>query len=114
MEEIVLDAKGKALGRIASEAALILNGKSDLDFMPNKVTSKKVRVINIGQVLVSGNKLDQKKYYRHSGFPGAIKSRTMGEVKNTNPAKFFVKVVTGMIPRNRLRSEKLKRLIVEI
>jgi len=114
MEEIAIDAKGKTLGRVASEVAAILNGKLDLDFMPNKVTLKKVRVTNVGQIFISGNKVDQKKYYRHSGFPGAIKSKTMGEIKATDPSKLFVRVVTGMIPRNRLRSEKLKRLVVEV
>ena len=112
-EEIIIDAKGESLGRIASRVASILNGKSDLDYMPNRVTQKRVKVINLNRAVVTGRKLEQKRYYRHSGFPGALKSKLMGEVKKDNPTKLFLGIVSGMIPRNRLRDKKLKNLVIE-
>mgnify|MGYP001088127871 CR=1 FL=1 len=96
MDEIVIDANGLPIGRVAAKAAYILNGKQDIDFMPNKITSKRVKVINVGKVTFTGNKINQKKYYRHSGYSGAIKESSMLEMFESDPKKLFLKIIKGI------------------
>jgi len=113
MNKIIIDADRIPIGRVASQAARILNGKDDINYSKNKITTKIVCVTNIEKAVFTGRKLDQNKYYRHSGYPGAIKSRTLRESFEKDPVKCFGAIVRGMIKSNRLTEGKLKRLIVE-
>jgi len=114
MNFITIDAKGMPVGRVASRVADILNGKTDIDFMPNKVTLKKVKVINVGKMILSGNKLNQKLYYSHSGYHGALKKIAVKDIFKKDPRELFLKVINGMISSNRLKDDKLKKLILEV
>lgn len=105
-----IDAKNQTLGRVATQIATILRGKDKPQFAPNKIVGDKVRVINIEHIRFSGNKMKQKKYYRHTGYLGNLKTITLEELWKKSPAKVLQKAVYGMLPRNRLRKELMKRL----
>ncbi len=114
MKEYTIDAKNKPLGRVASEAASVLRGKNTVDFTPNRVPDMRLIVENIDKIKISGNKLKQKEYIRHSGYPGSLKSAKMGEVIAKKGMKYvFEKTVDGMLPKNKLRKQMMKRLIVK-
>ena len=113
MSYIEIDANGLPIGRVASQVALILNGKMDTDFMTNKVTSKKVRVINVAKVILTGNKFNQKAYYSHSGYHGAIKMVPLKKIFEKDPCKLFEIVLGGMLSNNRLKDDKLNRVKLE-
>lgn len=113
MNYIEVDAKGLSAGRVASQVASILNGKHDTDFMPNRVTQKKVRVINISKMVLTGDKLNQKSYYSHSGYPGALKRVPIKDMLKGDPSKLFLRILSGMISNNRLKNDKLKNLKLE-
>lgn len=113
MADFTIDAKGKPLGRLASEIALILQGKNSPGYEPHKVGGNRVLVKNIEKIRVTGDKTSQKTYYRHSGKPGRLRQEKYEEVFKKAPEKVLISAVRGMLPRNKLRKERLKRLIIE-
>ena len=108
-----IDATGKVLGRLAAEIAVLLRGKNKTNFAPHKDIGDFVIVKNIGKIIISGQKIEQKKYYRHSGYPSGLKEISMKKVFEKNPSEVFKKAVFGMLPKNRLRAEQIKRLKFE-
>ncbi len=108
-----IDATGKVLGRLASEIAILLRGKHKPDFTPSKDMGDFVIVKNIEKLKITGKKLEQKKYYRHSGYPGGLKEKTLKKLFKENPGEVLRKAVFGMLPKNKLRSKQIRRLKIE-
>jgi len=108
----VIDAKGQILGRLATRAASLLMGKHKPIFSPNQDTGDFVIVVNADKVRVTGNKVKQKTYYRHSGYPGGLKSITLEKMMQTNPTGAVEHAVKGMVPHTRLGTGMKKRLRV--
>src|SRR5215211_3839778 len=108
----VVDAEGKTLGRLATQVADALRGKNKPEYTPHCDTGDFVIVLNAARVRVSGNKLADKLYYRHSGYPGGLRSRTLGEMLQRRPEEVVRKAVKGMLPRNRLSRQQLRKLKV--
>lgn len=108
----IIDAKGMTLGRLAARIAVILRGKNKPIFTLNVDTGDYVIVINAEGVRLTGNKLKQKIYYRHSGYPGGIKMITAEHLLNRSPEKVIMLAVRGMLPKNRLGRAQLKKLRV--
>ncbi len=106
----ILDAANKPLGRVATEAARLLRGKHKPIFTPHMDTGDHVIVINAEKVVLTGNKLTQKRLYRHSGFPGGLKSIDYATLLATKPERAIEKAVKGMIPHNRLGSQVMKKI----
>jgi large subunit ribosomal protein L13 len=98
----IVDADGKVLGRLASTVATVIRGKHKAIFTPNLDTGDHVVVVNASKVILTGDKLSSKKYYRHSGYPGGIKERSAGELMERDPSKVVERAVKGMLPKNRL------------
>ena len=98
------------LGRLASKIASVLSGKHKPSYAPYLDIGDNVVVINVKDILTTGNKLKQKQYFRHTGYPGGIKSRTLEEMIAKDPRKVLYKAVKGMLPKNKLGSVMLKRL----
>ncbi len=108
-----IDATGRILGRLASEIAVLLRGKDKTDFALYKDMGDIVIVKNIAQLKFTGKKMEQKKYYRHSGYPGGLKEISLGKLFEKNSAQVFKKAVWGMLPKNKLRAKMIKRLKFE-
>lgn len=108
----VIDAKGKVLGRLATEIARILRGKHKPTFTPHVDTGDFVIVVNADKVKVTGRKLKQKIYYNHSLYPGGLKRRTLEEMLATKPTEVIRRAVWGMLPHNRLGRKLIKKLKV--
>jgi large subunit ribosomal protein L13 len=108
----VVDADGQTLGRLATRIADTLRGKGKAQYTPHVDTGDFVVVVNAEKVLVTGNKLDQKRYYRHSGYPGGLRSRTLREQLARRPTEVIRKAVKGMLPKNRLARRQLTKLKV--
>lgn len=108
----VIDAAERTLGKLATEAAGLLMGKHKPTFSHTIDTGDHVVVINAEKVQVTGNKLKQKQYYRHSGYPGGFKSIPLEKVMQNNPARVVESAVKGMLPRTRLGAQMLKKLRV--
>ena len=108
----VIDASGKILGKLATQVATLLMGKHKPMFSRHLDTGDFVVVINADKVQVSGNKTKQKIYYRHSGYPGGLKSITLEEMMQTKPTWVVEHAVKGMLPKNRLGASMLKKLKV--
>jgi large subunit ribosomal protein L13 len=108
----VMDASDQVLGRLASEAARLLRGKHKPSFTPHLDTGDFVVVVNADKVRVTGRKLDQKTYYRHSGRPGSLKSETLRERMEKYPERAIRAAVWGMLPKNRLGRQLLRKLKV--
>lgn len=107
---IKIDAKGKILGRLACEIVGLLTGKRKVSYLPNIDVGDAVLVYNVAYLKVTGRKLLQKRYFKHSGFPGGLKVTTLKEMFEKNP-KFILKhAVEGMLPKNKLQKHWLKRL----
>ncbi len=109
---LVVDAEGQTLGRLATRIANALRGKRKPAYTPHIDTGDFVVVINAEKIHVTGNKLEQKRYWRHSGYPGGIKSRTLAEMLDRRPEEVIRKAVKGMLPRNRLARRQLTKLKV--
>jgi len=109
-----LDAKGKILGRLATEIAVLLRGKNKVGFVLNQDMGDKVIVFNAEQVRVTGRKASQKMYYRHSGHPGSLTETSFEELQKTNPTEIIYLAVKNMLPDNRLRSGWLKKLDIRV
>ena len=108
----VVDATGKILGRLASQVARLLMGKHKPVYAPHLDTGDYVVVINAAKVRVSGKKAEQKIYYRHSGYPGGLRSPTFKEVFSSHPTRVVELAVKGMLPHNRLGRAMFKKLRV--
>jgi len=108
----VVDASDKILGRMATQVAKLLMGKHRSIFARHLDTGDFVVIINADKVRVTGNKLKQKVYYRHSGYPGGLKSITLERMMQTNPARVIEHAVRGMLPRNSLGDKMMKKLKV--
>ena len=106
----VVDADGQTLGRLATRIADTLRGKDKAQYTPHVDTGDFVVVVNAEKVAVTGNKLDQKRYYRHSGYPGGLRSRTLREQLERRPTEVIRKAVKGMLPRNRLARQQINKL----
>jgi large subunit ribosomal protein L13 len=109
---VLVDASGKTLGRLATQIADILRGKRKPEYTPHIDTGDFVVVINARDVAVTGNKREQKRYYRHSGYPGGLRSRTLGEQLERRPEEVIRRAVRGMLPRNRLARRQITKLKV--
>ncbi|MEI6144556.1 MAG: 50S ribosomal protein L13 [Candidatus Berkelbacteria bacterium] len=110
MKYYLIDASTAPLGRIATQAAVLLMGKNDPNYAPNIVASHIVLIVNSDKLFLTGTKELSKKYYRHSGYPGGIKETDFADLKKTDSTEIIKKAVRGMIPHNRLESELLKHL----
>ena len=108
----VVDAEGKTLGRLATQIADTLRGKLKPEYTPHIDTGDFVVVVNAEKISVTGNKRAEKKYYRHTGYPGGIKERTLAEMLDRRPEEVIRKAVKGMLPRNRLARKQLTKLKV--
>ena len=108
----VVDANGKTLGRLATEVAAVLRGKKKPIFTPHVDTGDNVIVINAEKVAVTGNKLNDKLYYRHSDYVGSLKSNTLREMLETKPTVVIEKAVRGMLPKGTLGNQMYKKLHV--
>lgn len=108
----VIDASDVVLGRLASQVAVLLRGKHKPIFAPHVDTGDFVIVINADKVALSGNKLEQKRAYRHSGYPGGLRSMSYGELMEKRPERIVEKAVRGMLPKNSLGRKTLRKLKV--
>jgi large subunit ribosomal protein L13 len=108
----VIDAEGKTLGRLATQIADALRGKRKPEYTPHCDTGDFVVVVNAEKIVVTGNKLREKRYWRHSGYPGGIRSRTLEEELERRPEEVIRRAVRGMLPRNRLARRQLTKLKV--
>ncbi len=108
----VVDATGQTLGRLASRIATILRGKHKPYFVPHLDVGDYVIVVNAEKIHVTGRKLDQKIYYRHSGYPGGLKETTLRQQLQKHPERVIISAVRGMLPKNRLGRKMLKKLKV--
>jgi large subunit ribosomal protein L13 len=109
---LVVDATGKTLGRLATQIADILRGKRKPEYTPHVDVGDFVIVVNAERISVSGNKRQEKRYYRHSGYPGGLRSRTLEEMLARRPEEVIRLAVKGMLPRNRLGRAQLRKLKV--
>ncbi len=109
---LVVDATGQTLGRLATQISEALRGKRKPEYTPHVDTGDFVVVVNAEKISVTGNKRQEKRYYRHSGYPGGIKSRTLEEMLDRRPEEVIRLAVKGMMPRNRLARKQLTKLKV--
>ncbi|PXW87686.1 LSU ribosomal protein L13P [Streptohalobacillus salinus] len=109
---LVVDADGQTLGRLASEVAAILRGKHKATFTPHVDTGDHVIIINAEKIRLTGNKLNDKMYYRHSNHPGGLKSRTAGEMRENYSEKMLELTIKGMLPKGSLGRQMGKKLHV--
>ena len=108
----VIDAEGQTLGRLASKVATVLRGKHKAIYTPHVDCGDYVIVINAEKVKLTGNKLDQKMYYNHSGYPGGLRERTAREMKEKYPVEMVERAIKGMLPKGRLGRQMYKKLFV--
>lgn len=112
VEPIVIDAEGKALGRIATAAATVLIGKHRPTYIPNVDAADTVSVVNAGKIRWTGRKLEQKVYHSTSMYPGGLKTKLARDVFAADPAETVRRAVWRMLPKNTLRAKRIKRLHV--
>jgi large subunit ribosomal protein L13 len=108
----VIDAEGVTLGKLAVEVANLLRGKGKVTFTPHVDCGDYVIVVNANKVNLSGNKLSDKMYYNHSGYPGGLRERTAGEMIEKYPEEMIERAVKGMLPKGRLGRAQIKKLFV--
>jgi large subunit ribosomal protein L13 len=108
----VIDATDVVLGRLASQAAKLLRGKHKPIFAPHADTGDFVVIVNASKVAVSGNKRDAKLLYRHSGYPGGLRSQTVGQLLDSRPERLVEKAIVGMLPHNTLGRSLARKLKV--
>lgn len=108
----VIDVGGKVLGRTATDIARLLIGKHKVDYTPHVDGGDYVVVINAKEVEVTGNKTTQKMYYRHSQYPGGFKAESFDKLMHRRPTSIIEKAIYGMLPKNKLRNGRMKRLKV--
>ncbi len=108
-----IDASGRPLGRLATEIAILLMGKNEEDYLPHKDEGGFVKVKNIEKIVFTGRKKDDKIYYHHTGYPGGLKKTPYSKLLQKDSIAALKKAVYGMLPKNKLRKERIKRLNVE-
>lgn len=108
----VVDADGQTLGRLSTQISILLQGKHRPLYVPYLNTGDYVLVVNAGKIRVTGDKIQQKKYYRHSGYHGGLKEFTLGRLLETNPERVIKHAVKGMLPKNTLGRRMMSRLKV--
>ena len=106
----LIEAKDKILGRISTKIARLLIGKDKVEYVPYLDVGDHVVVVNAAEVGVTGKKEKQKIYYRHSGYPGGLRSETLGDLRERRPEEIIRRAVKGMLPKNKLQKLMLKRL----
>ncbi len=109
---VLVDARDKVLGRLAADVASILRGKTKPAYTPHADVGDFVVIVNAGKVILTGRKLEQKTYYRHSGYMGGLKSRTARQLMEKNPEEIIRHAVKGMLPKNSLGRSMFKKLKV--
>mgnify|MGYP001185742415 FL=1 len=107
---VLVDASGKTLGRFASDVARILSGKNKPEYTSNADMGDYVIVVNASKIKVTGKKLDQKLYYRHSGYPGGIKSKPLRDIMDDSASDALKSAVKGMLPKSKLGRQMLTKL----
>lgn len=105
-----INAEGKTPGRLATKIATLLRGKNKPSFEPHRDMGDNVVVENVEKMKFTGRKKEQKKYYKHSGYPGGLKETPLEELMEKNPEEVLRKAVMGMLPKNKLRAKQIKRL----
>ena len=108
----IVDADGLILGRMATEVARVLRGKHKPEFTPNLDTGDHVIIVNAEKVVLTGTKTTDKQVYRHSGFPGGLRQASYGQLLESQPAEAVRRTVKGMLPKNRLGRQMLRKLKV--
>ena len=108
----IIDADGLVLGRLATEVARLLRGKHQPFFAPNCDTGDHVIIINASKVVMTSNKASQKFYYRHSGYPGGLRSTSYADLLDTDPVALVERAIAGMVPKNTLGRQQLSKLKV--
>jgi|SRR5882724_7080721 len=109
--DYVIDAKGKRLGRVATEIATILQGKKNANYAPNKVGEDRALVKNVDKITWTGNKGEQRIYYHHTGYMGHVKEQTLAERKAKDPKKMLRETVRHMLPKNFINTPRMKHLV---
>ena len=113
-EWVIFDAEGQTLGRLATQIADTLRGKNKPEYTPHIDTGDFVVVLNADKIKVTGNKLTEKIYYRHTGYPGGLRQRTLEEQLERRPEEVIRKAVKGMLPRTKLGAAQLRKLKVYV
>ena len=108
-----IDATGQIAGRLASKIAVLLQGKNKVSYQPHVDGGDIVELSNVAGIKFSGKKLEQKLYHRTSGYPSGITTRSLKERMETDPGKLFKDMVRNMLPKNKLRANMIKRLIIK-
>ena len=108
----LIDAEGQTLGKVATKAAHILRGKHKVTYTPYVDCGDAVIIINAGKVVLTGDKLNKKVYYNHSGFPGGLRERTAKTMLNEYPVEMVERAIKGMLPKNRLGRQMYRKLFV--
>lgn len=108
----VIDAEGQTLGRLSTRVAVLLRGKHKATFTPHLDTGDPVVIVNAGKIRVTGKKLTDKVYVRHSGYPGGFRSEPLGELLERRPTEVVRRSVRGMLPRNRLGEQMMRKLFI--
>lgn len=112
-ETHIIDATGKALGRLAAQIAVLLRGKQKPNFLPYKDMGDFVLVKNIHNLKLTGKKIEKEKYFRHTGYLGGLKEISLKKVFKEDPSKVLRMAVFRMLPKNKLRAKQIKRLRIE-
>ena len=114
MTKHTIDAEGKRIGRVATEAAVLLMGKNLKDFKRNTIPDLSVEIINVSKAKIDDKKKQQKTYSRYSGYPGGLKKPTMTQIiAKKSHTHLFREAVLGMLPKNKLRAKMIKNLIIK-
>ena len=108
----LIDAENKTLGRLSSRVSSILMGKNKSQYTPNNDLGDFVVIINAEKIKLTGNKESQKKYFRHSGYPGGLKSTNVQELRKDKPEQIILRAVKGMLPKNKLADKMISKLKV--
>ncbi len=108
----LIDAKGLRLGKVATKAATLLMGKHDPSYVPHLDNGHRVVIINAAHLSIDERKLEHKMYYRHTGFPGGLRSKNLAEFHTAQPAEVIRKAVKGMLPKNRLGAASINKLYI--
>ena len=109
---LLIDAENKTLGRLSSRVSSILMGKNKSQYTPNNDLGDFVVIINAEKIKLTGNKESQKKYFRHSGYPGGLKSTNVQELRKDKPEQIIFRAVKGMLPKNKLADKMISKLKV--
>ncbi len=109
-KQFEIDAAGQVLGRVAAKIAVLLQGKNTAAYNPRLPGSNVVVVKNAGKVVVTGKKEQQKEYYHHTGYQGHLRAKPIAEMRKSNPTRILEYAVYNMLPKNRLRPGRMKRL----